>query len=185
MTRMAHRNSQATQRTVDRLSDLVAGPTDRRPYRGVSSDADPCSLRSYDADMIVQLAKSAVDLGIVVADGARSMAFYCGLLGFEHVGDMAMPIGGGGTMHRVEAGGTLLKLIEFGDTPPPTPGGGMTGGLGFRYLTFIVSNLDEIVSACGDADVPTAVPISEIRPGVRIAMVEDPDGNWVEFVEFA
>lgn len=88
-------------------------------------------------------------------------------------------------MHRVEAGDTLLKLIEFAETPPATPGGGMTGGLGFRYLTFIVSNLDEIMTTCGAAEVPTAVPISEIRPGVRIAIVEDPDGNWVEFVETA
>ena len=23
----------------------------------------------------------------------------------------------------------------------------------------------------------------EIRPGVRIAMVSDPDGNWVEFLQ--
>lgn len=135
--------------------------------------------------MTVQLAKSAADLGIVVTDGARAMDFYCGLLGFEHVGDIPMPIGGGGTMHRVEAGDTLLKLVEFVDTPAATPGGGMSGGLGFRYLTFIVSNLDEIMTACGDAEVPTAVPTREIRRGVRIAIVEDPDGNWVEFVEAA
>jgi hypothetical protein len=25
----------------------------------------------------------------------------------------------------------------------------------------------------------------EIRPGVTMAMVEDPDGNWVEFVHYA
>ena len=25
----------------------------------------------------------------------------------------------------------------------------------------------------------------EIRPGVRISIVEDPDGNWVEFLEVA
>jgi predicted enzyme related to lactoylglutathione lyase len=24
---------------------------------------------------------------------------------------------------------------------------------------------------------------TEIRPGVRIAMIEDPDGNWVELLE--
>lgn len=26
------------------------------------------------------------------------------------------------------------------------------------------------------------VPATEIAPGVEIAIVEDPDGNWVEFV---
>jgi hypothetical protein len=39
------------------------------------------------------------------------------------------------------------------------------------------------MAACAAADVPIAVPESEIRPGVRIGMVEDPDGNWVEFVQ--
>jgi hypothetical protein len=25
--------------------------------------------------------------------------------------------------------------------------------------------------------------VTELRPGIRIAMVADPDGNWVEFLE--
>jgi catechol 2,3-dioxygenase-like lactoylglutathione lyase family enzyme len=45
--------------------------------------------------MTVQLAKSAIDLGIVVTDGPKALAFYVDLLGLEHVGDMPMPIGGG------------------------------------------------------------------------------------------
>jgi catechol 2,3-dioxygenase-like lactoylglutathione lyase family enzyme len=42
--------------------------------------------------MTVKLAKSAIDLGIVVSESARSLAFYCELLGLEHVADMPMPI---------------------------------------------------------------------------------------------
>ena len=133
--------------------------------------------------MGVQLAKSAVDLGIVVSESERSLAFYCGLLGLEHVADMPMPIGGGGTMHRVQCGDTLLKLVRFDETPPPAVGGGIPGALGFRYLTLIVSNLDEILAECADADVTIVTPATELRPGVRIGIVEDPDGNWVEFVE--
>jgi glyoxylase I family protein len=26
-------------------------------------------------------------------------------------------------------------------------------------------------------------PRTEVRPGVAIGMVEDPDGNWVEFIQ--
>jgi glyoxylase I family protein len=133
--------------------------------------------------MGVQLAKSAIDLGIVVRDGKRSMAFYCDLLGLEHVGDMPMPIGGGGTMHRVQCGDSVLKLVAFDDTPPAAGGGGIAGALGMRYVTLIVSNLDEIIDACRAADVPIAVPATDLRPGIRIGIVEDPDGNWVEFVE--
>ena len=135
--------------------------------------------------MPVQLAKSAIDLGIVIKESERSLAFYVGLLGLKHVGDMPMPIGGGGTMHRLQCGDTVIKLVNLTTTPPPATPGGIAGGLGFRYLTLNVANLDEILTECAAADVNVVVPASEIRPGLRIGMVEDPDGNWVEFVEAA
>ena len=135
--------------------------------------------------MRVQLAKSGVDLGIVIGDSESSLAFYCGLLGLEHVADMPMPIGGGGTMHRVRCGESLLKLVRFDSIPPAATGNGIAGALGFRYLTLVVSNLDEIHETLTAADVPVAIPVTEVREGVRILIVEDPDGNWVEFVENA
>ena len=135
------------------------------------------------ACMTVKLAKSAIDLGIVVTDGPKALAFYVDLLGLEHVGDMPMPIGGGGTMHRVQCGDSLLKLVAFDTTPPAAVGGGIPGALGFRYVTLIVSNLDEILAACAAADVKIVTPATDLRPGIRIGIVEDPDANWVEFVE--
>lgn len=133
--------------------------------------------------MGVQLAKSAIDLGIVVADSERSLAFYRDLLGFEHVADTPMPIGGGGTMHRLMCGESLIKLVNFDTTPAPAATGGLTGATGYRYFTMIVTNLTEMMDACEAAGIPMAVPITEVRPGVTIGMVEDPDGNWVEFVQ--
>lgn len=135
--------------------------------------------------MPVQLAKSAVDLGIVISDSERSLAFYCGLLGLDHVADMPMPVGGTGTMHRVQCGDSLLKLVCYETRPPAAAGGGIQGALGYRYLTLLVSNLDEMMQECADAGVTVAVPITDLRPGVRIGMVEDPDGHWVEFVEMS
>ena len=133
--------------------------------------------------MGVQLTKSAIDLGIVVRDGQRALAFYRDLLGLEHVGDMPMPIGGGGTLHRVQCGDSLLKLVCFDETPAPAVGGGVPGALGYRYLTLIVSNLDEILASCTAADVTIVTPATDLGPDIRIGIVEDPDGNWVEFVE--
>lgn len=133
--------------------------------------------------MGVQLAKSAIDLGIVITDSERSLAFYRDLLGFEHVADIPMPLGGGGTMHRLNCGDTLVKLVKFDDNPPPAVAGGITGAAGFRYFTMIVSNLAEIMAECEAAGVKVAVSMREVRPGVSIGMVEDPDGNWVEFVQ--
>ncbi|MDH4148282.1 MAG: VOC family protein [Acidimicrobiia bacterium] len=134
--------------------------------------------------MGVQLAKSAIDLGIVIRDSDASLAFYRDTLGFEHVADMPMPLGGGGTMHRLQCGDTLVKLVKFDAVPDArAPGGGIVGASGFRYFTMIVSNLAEIMKSCEDAGYKIAISIREARPGVTIGMVEDPDGNWVEFVQ--
>ena len=134
--------------------------------------------------MSVQLTKSAIDLGVVITESERSLAFYRDLLGFEHVADIPMPLGGGGVMHRMACGDSIIKLVCFDDTPDARPaGGGIPGGTGYRYWTMQVSNLDELDAATRDAGVPVSVPVTEIRSGVRILIVEDPDGNLVEFVE--
>ena len=135
--------------------------------------------------MTVQLAKSSIDLGIVITDSEKSLAFYRDLLGFEHVADVPMPIAGGGTMHRLSCGESLIKLVKLTNDPAEDGAGGIPARTGLRYFTMIVTNLAEMMTACEEAGVPIAVPISEVRPGVTIGMVEDPDGNWVEFVELS
>lgn len=133
--------------------------------------------------MAVQLAKSAIDLGIVITDSEKALAFYVGILGFEHTADTPMPIGGGGTMHRLMCGDSMIKLVNLTNTPQAAAPGGIPGATGMRYFTMQVTNLTEMMAACADAGVTVAVPESEIRPGTSIGMVEDPDGNWVEFVQ--
>jgi len=135
--------------------------------------------------MTINLAKSAIDLGIVVSDGERALAFYRDVVGFSHEADVPMPLGGGGTMHRLWCGDSLIKLVDLNTTPEADDAAGIVGRQGYRYFTITVSNLDEVVAKCEAAGAPIPVPISEVRPGVRIAMVEDPDGNWVEFLQTA
>lgn len=133
--------------------------------------------------MGVNLAKSAIDLGIVISDSEKSLGFYRDLLGMEHVADTPMPIAGGGTMHRLNCGETLIKLVKLNTDPEKDGSGGIPAATGMRYFTMIVSNLSEIMAECEAAGIKVAVPITEVRAGVTIGMVEDPDGNWVEFVE--
>lgn len=124
----------------------------------------------------------AVDLGIVVSDAERSLAFYRDLLGFEALPEWELP-GGGGTMFPVRCGSTTIKLVQPGS--PPAPGTGGFGQCGYRYCTIWVSNLAEIVEACAAAGHRVVVPVTEVRPGSSISIVEDPDGNWVEFATTA
>jgi glyoxylase I family protein len=128
--------------------------------------------------------KTGVDLGIIVSNWDATKAFYCDTLGFEHVVDIPFPLGPGGTMHRVQAGDCTLKLTEFAvSLDAKNPPGGATGGIGLRYFTFWVRNLEEIHQRCVDGGYTISVPVTEVRPGVRIFLVDDPDGNAVEFLQ--
>ena len=124
-------------------------------------------------------AKTCIDIGIVVADITKSLAFYQGLLGLTKIGELPLPFG---LMHRLGFGESFVKLIDPKKVPAAGPSG-LVGQLGFRYLTFQVSNIDEVCAACEAAGVAFEIPKQELMPGVTIAMVRDPDGNTVEFVQ--
>ena len=132
--------------------------------------------------MPIELAKDSIDLGIVVTDIDASLAFYRDTLGLTAVGEMPLP--GGGAMHRLMCGTSLIKLVVPAATPPAVaPLGGIQGATGYRYWTISVSNIEDLVAECGAAGYAIAVPVTVLRPGVTIAIVEDPDRNWVEFVQ--
>jgi catechol 2,3-dioxygenase-like lactoylglutathione lyase family enzyme len=134
--------------------------------------------------MGIALTKRAIDLGIVTTDGAAALKFYRDTLGFTHEADTPFP--GGGTMHRLWCGDSLIKVVVPAKAPEVRPvGGGIAGATGYRYWTISVSNLHDLVAACRDGGYRVRVDASEIRPGVTIAIVEDPDGNWVEFLQTA
>ena len=129
--------------------------------------------------MPMQPAKNCVDIGIVVKDIKKSLRFYQELLGLKKIEEMPLWLG---TMHRLGFGESFVKLID----PKKVPAGGKVGldqELGFRYLTFQIANIDEVCQACEKAGVAFELPKKELRPGVRIAMVRDPDGNVVEFLQ--
>lgn len=126
-------------------------------------------------------AKQCIDIGIVVSDIKRSLAFYQDLLGLTKIGELPLPFG---LMHRLGFGDSFVKLVDPKTVPASAPGG-LMGQLGFRYLTFQISNIDEVCAACEAAGVSFEIPKQELMPGVTIAMVRDPDGNTVEFVQRA
>ncbi len=124
-------------------------------------------------------AKNSLDLGVITSDIKASLNFYQKLLGLEFVGTTPLWFG---TMHRLRFGESDFKLIEPKEVPPPGAIG-LDNQLGFRYVTFVIENLSELCNDLKKIGLEFTVPEREIRPGVRIAMVKDPDGNIVEFVE--
>ncbi len=123
-----------------------------------------------------------MQIGIVPRDLQRSIAFYRDVMGFTYVG--AMPVIEGRTLHLFDVDGGVLKLLEqSGETPAPAPhiAGPFARVTGVRWMTFDVTDLDAVVARCAGRRFQMAV--TELRPGLRVCIVEDDDGNAVELVE--
>jgi len=131
--------------------------------------------------MAIQLTKQAIDLGIVTTNGAPMLAFYRDVLGLKYVREMPMP-GGGAIMHQLMCGETMIKLVVNAAVEKRAEPGAIAAATGYRYWTISVSNLSELMASCAQAGHKVVVPERELRPGVKIGIVADPDGNLVEFL---
>ena len=89
---------------------------------------------------------------------------------------------GFGTLNRLRYGTTDIKLMDPKKVPP-AGAIGLEKQLGFRYITFVIRDLSGLCTTLKEKGVEFTIPETQIRPGTRIAMVKDPDGNIIEFVE--
>jgi catechol 2,3-dioxygenase-like lactoylglutathione lyase family enzyme len=131
--------------------------------------------------LAIQLTRLGLDVGLVTRDGERLLAFYRDVLGLPLAGEVAIP--GTGRIRRLQVGESMLRIFEPETAPlAPAADTGFAARSGYRYCTLSVANLDEVVTACRVAGRRISVEIRELRPGMRVAMVEDPDGNTLELV---
>jgi glyoxylase I family protein len=128
----------------------------------------------------MEITKPGIDLGVLVRNIDACLAFYCEDLGLPKVAEVPFP--GGRTMHRIQIGDSVLKLMQYGDGAPPAGPAGRESQSGIRYFTISVRDLPATVAALETKGHRFSVPLRESRPGVWIAMLEDPDGNTVELL---
>jgi catechol 2,3-dioxygenase-like lactoylglutathione lyase family enzyme len=124
-----------------------------------------------------------LQVGIVPQDLDRSLQFYRDRLKLPYTG--SRPALEGRVLHLFECDGGILKLLEPAagvDGPKgSSPAGPYHRASGVRWVTWDVDDIEDAVNRCAGA--PVQLPITELRPGVRVAIIEDPDGNAVELVE--
>lgn len=134
--------------------------------------------------MTIEVKKAAIDIGIVTNNIEPMMSFYRDTLGLEFEATIPMP--GGGQMNRFKVGDSVIKVI---DIDPKAPADAVPGGIraatGYRYWTITVGNLKACVEKAEAAGNQIVVAAKEVRPGITIAIIADPDGNWVELLELA
>ena len=135
--------------------------------------------------------------GIVCNDIDRMLKFYVDVLGLKLVADAKTPpelskkFGATPYGYRIvrlqTPYGERIKFVQPNQDPPkPNPGPQWVYERhGFAYLTFVIANMKEVVKRLKEHGVKliSDEPI-EVRPGVFALYSLDPEGNYVEFVEY-
>lgn len=128
-------------------------------------------------------AVAAIELGIVVRSPERMLGFYRDILGMEPYGEVCFD---GIYVRGLRLANSILKLTWFeANTADRVPDEGFPPGL--RYLTFRVSDIQSIYDRSLAAGRPVVLELEHTtsQQGVvyKHAIVRDPEGNLVEFVE--
>jgi predicted enzyme related to lactoylglutathione lyase len=123
-----------------------------------------------------------LETGIVSTDRAL-VDFYAEVFDLEPVDPDAYPTG---QLHRLVIPGGFLKVFVPTDPPAPAPATErFTDLTGIRYFTARVDDLEGVVDRATARGGAVVMPAFELRPGVRLAILTDPDGNTIEVAEGA
>ena len=132
--------------------------------------------------MAARLSRQYLDAGIVTMDPDAAHRFYGEALGLPLAGEVEIP--DYGQVRRYSVGESTLRVFVPLEAPAREGSrDGFASQTGIRYLTLYVDNLEEATEAVAAAGFKVAVPVRDLRPGVRVSQVEDADGNAVELME--
>ncbi|MDQ2948786.1 MAG: VOC family protein [Acidobacteriota bacterium] len=115
---------------------------------------------------------------LMVADEARSREFYGKTLGLKETpphGKVET-----GLLYAYASGGSTI-LVKGIAKDAPNHAGKITEAVGYRGITFYVSDVDSLVGKLQDRGVKIAVAPFD-HAGMRGMYALDPDGNWLEFL---
>lgn len=134
------------------------------------------SLRRYGPYHQVMTLPS-VEVGFVSSD-SRLRDFLLTVFEFEPLSQIDLPIG---TLHRLQGDGTVVKVFVPAEQPePPQRAETFFGIGGLRFLTIRVKDIDGVIDRALTGGGRVVNGPNEPMPGVRTAMLEDPDGNTIE-----
>ncbi len=138
---------------------------------------------------MLNLSHPIIDIAITCSNFDASLDFYHNKLGLEIVMDLEIPsdlatdVGlapTGFRQVRLQAGNTLIKLMDI-QNPPPTPSDEFSAGV--RWLTFIVEDIQNVIDSLEQKGVEfLSEPISA-PDAVGVACTKDPDGILIELVQ--
>jgi catechol 2,3-dioxygenase-like lactoylglutathione lyase family enzyme len=139
-----------------------------------------------------------LEVGIACRDLPKQRRFYEEVLGFSFVSEFVVPADKaaatrlstqGYTVVRLQTSyGERIKLLAPNAPAPKRPDrpACILDEAGAIYLTFIISDLDAAIARLAAAGIAlmTGEKRVEVRPGVYLAFVRDPEGNVLELVQY-
>ena len=138
------------------------------------------------------------EIGICVGDLATMIPFYRDVLGFKLISEIDVPADKSNDAGFTTSGYRIVRMqTNYGERiklvqPVMTPGARGSGeevlsNKGNVFLTFIVDDLKNTVSRVKATGAPmrTTGNIMEVRDGVFLSILDDPEGNHLEFVEYS
>lgn len=132
--------------------------------------------------MTARVTDAGVDIGVVTTNLEPMVIFYRDVLGFAPAGELSLP--NGDVLYKFGCGASCMKILHTQrESPVVPPGREIPAAIGYRWATYWVTNIAEVVAECEAAGSALPLPIRVNTLGNLVAIVEDPDGNLVEFVE--
>jgi predicted enzyme related to lactoylglutathione lyase len=139
-----------------------------------------------------------LEIGICCADLDRLVAFYTDVVGCSFVNVLEVPAEKSRQAGVTDAGyrvarlqtpyGERLKLLQPGRKPePPESAAQLLSRRNAYYITFIIDDLDTMLQrlVAAGCEMLAGPEKLEVRPGTFLVFCRDPEGNVLEFVQFA
>ncbi len=132
--------------------------------------------------------RRTVDVAITCSNFEESLHFYRDVLGFEIVvdteisGEIATRLGvapRGFHQVRLQAGDSLIKLMDIESPPPPAPHGFASG---VRWITVYVEDIDSTIEELKKKGVEFLADPVRGQHAAAVAAIA-PDGILVEFAQ--
>lgn len=168
---------------------MPASSSHARVCKSIFAGLFAMTITSTTADESIQdhLAKPSLNVVITVSDMAAAKKFYGDVLGLQPLppirfGESTDPVffPGGATMERFIVGRHEIKLIPGVATTKKHPGG-VAHGIGLRMVNYPIADVEALKKRLADHGYPEPEIHKLPNSNYRFGLLEDPDGNQVEF----
>jgi lactoylglutathione lyase len=147
---------------------------------------------------VVEFSRGTIDFGIVCSDVEKSVAFYRDVVGMKEIDGFDVPASLAADAGLVDnhdlhvhvlvtqeaSSSTRLKLMQIKDAPgKKVDHAFIHSSLGMSYSTIWVTDIDASLARAAAGNVkPIAKGPVALPNGIFLAVIRDPDGNFVELV---